>query len=417
MGLTCVQGYFDGFTTSDGTTQVVTITGLGAAPKMGIVWGYHTSGVGVSATAVHTFGFFADDLTQAAVYAIDANAQSSSSVTSRSHSGSHLIYTTNVGESTILQAAAVTAVGTSGSDGTITLNWTTKDATSRRFGYIVWTGTDIEDATVLQFQTKSSSGSDPITGMGFQPDGMFLMSAGSLTAPPMKEAFAQLSLGFTDFAGSYNVTVIGDDNQSTSQSKSQADMSFLNVGWNGTTFADLATITSADSDGFTLNYSAADANQRYCWVLGFKGPRIACGAFNTSTSVTSATPVTGLADTPAGAVFLTGMRPTASGVQADARIAWGGSDGTNEGIAGYLSEDAQTTTDTDRFQSVTQGIQIYDHTQTLKTSGDVSFGSGSISVNYDVADGSNAYEVGYFVLMPKAAATSRLPQLSLLGVG
>lgn len=406
MALASVTGYFDGYTTTDGTSQVVTVAGLGGAPVMGIIWTYHTSGSGVTATAVHAFGLFADDLTQAGGSIFDANGQTKQ-VASRSHSGAHAIYTTNTAGSTVLQAAAVSAVGTSGGDGTFTLNWTTKDATSRRYGYTVWTGSDITNATVKQFQTAASAGTDPITGVGFMPDGMVMMSVGSSTAPAMIDGgFGQMSLGFTDFSSSYNVTIIGSTGGGTMVSKTKADLSFLNVGWGVDTFNDLATILSATSDGFNLSYSAADATQRYCWVLAFKGPQVSVGAFNTETSVTSADEITGLADDPVSISLLSGMRPTAVGVQADARLSWGASDGTNEFCAGYLSEDAQADSDTDRFQSVSQAVLIYDHTQTKKTSGDVSFGTKKVSVSYDVADGSNAYEIGYLVLMP-AATTER----------
>lgn len=417
MGLTVVKGHFDGRSGTTGS-QTVTITGLGGAPVCGIIWGYHTTATGISGTAAHAYGLFADDLTQGCAYAISANAQSVESITSRSHSGSHVIYTTNASESTVIQAAAVTAVGTSGSDGTITLNWTTVDATSRRYGYLVMTGTDITDATVLQFLTVNSATptTDGITGMGFMPDAMFLASSGDATTPPAKSSQGQLSLGFTDFSNSYSVSLFSTDAASTSDDKSQADMSFLNVGWSGSDFIDKATISSADSDGFTLNYSACDTNQRYCWALGIKGPRFKCGTFATNASTGSADEVTGLATDPVGLALLTGMRPNATGVQSDARIAFGASDGTNEGIAGYLAEDGQSTTDTDRFQDTTQAVQVYDHTQTLKAAGDVSFGTNKVSVNYTTADASNAYEFGYLAIMP-AAAAGRLPQLSLLGVG
>lgn len=420
MGLTVVKGHFDGHTTIDSNPQVVTVPGLGGAPVCGIIWGYHTTTTGIASTAAHSYGFFASDLTQAAVYAITANAQSANSISSRAHSGSHVIYTCNAGEVLDLQAAAVSAVGTSGSDGTFTLNWTTKDATSRRYGYIIFSGSDITDATVLQFLTMNSAtpGTDPITGMGFQPDALFLATVGDVTAPPMKTNNGQLSLGFTDFSSSYSVSLWSGDNESTSNEKSQADMSFLNVGWSGTDFLEKATLSSADSDGFTLNYSAVDTSERYCWVLGIKGPRFKCGTFTTNASTGSADEVTGLATDPVGLALLTGMRPNATGVQSDARIAFGASDGTNEGIAGYLAEDGQSTTDTDRFQDTTQAVQVYDHTQTLKAAGDVSFGTNKVSVNYTTADASNAYEFGYLAIMPAAAAGTTIYRgLSSIGIG
>lgn len=419
MGLTVVKGHFDGRSGTTGS-QTVTVTGLGGAPVCGIIWGYHTSGVGVTNNSVHAFGMFADDLTQSAVYAVSADSQSTASVAVRSHSGAHCLYTTSIDLVTVLQAAAVTAVGTSGSDGTITLNWTTVDAVSRRYGYLVMTGSDITDAKVLQFLTKGTAGSgtSAITGMGFMPDAMFLSTIGLVTTPAAIGTTGQLSLGFTDFSSSYSATILSLDNQSNSVEKSQTDTSFLNVGWSGSDFVDKATISSADSDGFTLSYSSADTNQRYCWALGIKGPRFKCGTFATNASTGSADEVTGLATDPVGLALLTGMRPNATGVQSDARIAFGASDGTNEGIAGYLAEDGQSTTDTDRFQDTTQAVQVYDHTQTLKAAGDVSFGTNKVSVNYTTADASNAYEFGYLAIMPAAAAGTTIYRgLSSIGIG
>ncbi len=147
-------------------------------------------------------------------------------------------------------------------------------------GYLAMKFDDPGEVFAGMFDTKTSTGTQAYTGVGFEPQALFILGMSS-TAVNSSEtspgrganvaAVAENGSGFT--SGSY-ATALRDAVSATVSAGSRYFTNTLNI-WNAdSTWAAVATadIDSFDSDGFTLNYSAADATARKFIALAFKKP-------------------------------------------------------------------------------------------------------------------------------------------------
>lgn len=141
-------------------------------------------------------------------------------------------------------------------------------ARTNQIGYIAlrWAS---KSAKLVDFQTPTATGAQAYTGVGFAPELIIGALTGNISrdaTPPIGDSANHAGLGF--FAFNANVErAIGatayDDGLTNCLSKYSATAL---LGPNSTTpQASVASLTSLDSDGFTLNYATADSTAR----LGF----------------------------------------------------------------------------------------------------------------------------------------------------
>lgn len=155
------------------------------------------------------------------------------------------------------------------------------------------------NSKVGSFTVPSSTGNRAITGIGFQPTAIIFWGV-PLTAAGIA-AEACFFIGFTDGTPSSNVlTIFSANNNSGSSSGRTIDTTGLNLCiWanNGSTLY-RAKIVSLDADGFTLNFTTANAiayQINYLALTGTTGAK--AGSFSLPTSgVTKA--VTGVGFKP-----------------------------------------------------------------------------------------------------------------------
>lgn len=128
-----------------------------------------------------------------------------------------------------------------------------------------------KSAKLVDFQTPTSTGSQAYTGVGFQPEFILGCMTANTTRDPagaIASAATCAGLGFFSMNSAVQRAIsltAWDDGLTNCQSKYSATAL---LGPNSTTpQANIAALTSLDSDGFTLNYTTADSTARYGFYL------------------------------------------------------------------------------------------------------------------------------------------------------
>lgn len=185
------------------------------------------------------------------------------------------------------------------SDG-FTINWTTVVLTADILNYICFGGTDLTNASIVQFQQPTVTGNSAVTGAGFKPDAVFLISACSSTG-----AVANDTGTGGNFDGSlslFTATNSGSRGVSSNDTFQKTTIGAMPVGDGTNTAKFESTFVSMDSDGFTLNWTTV-SGARYQWGLCLKGGSYKVGVFNQSTS-TGNQAVTGTGFLPSGIMVM-----------------------------------------------------------------------------------------------------------------
>jgi len=173
-----------------------------------------------------------------------------------------IIHTTNGGAT--FQTADLTSMDADG----FTLNWTTVNGARQTFALCLKGGR----FKVGSFNQPTSTGNQSVSGVGFTPSGVLLMSWNNASSASLVEDH-KLSLGAGSSSSDRASVWTGDqDAVTTQQSNSNLDrtkiLKMLAHADSPTTDA-AADLVSLDSDGFTLNWTTADATAREILYLVF----------------------------------------------------------------------------------------------------------------------------------------------------
>lgn len=147
-----------------------------------------------------------------------------------------------------------------------TLNWSATQATQTPVFVLAVKGGKYY---VGQDTQKTSTGTQPKTGFGFSPKGLFFMGIDRTSSGTKSVTLSKLSVGATD--GTNQAAVWGEsaDNVSTTDCNSYAATDGVIVhASNSATLNAKAAIDSLDPDGYTLNWVTADATAREFMVIG-----------------------------------------------------------------------------------------------------------------------------------------------------
>lgn len=330
------------FTKSTGAAPASqAVTGVGFQPKALILWSVagltdntfrasYFSGIGFAA------GTAAAD--RGSVGASNEDATVGASNVAGRHAEKVLVFSNLAGNG----AFAECDLTSFDSDG-FTLNWTTNDANAYIIHYLALGGTDLTNAKVLRWNTPTATGNHAVTGVGFKPDAVMLIGAGSAANPP--SSFTTHSPTLSAFDGSGGQWALGhrsNDNAAMTQENRVKDASLAFLVPSGTGVAAIdaeATWVSMDTDGFTLNFSDAPAAAFRIYALCLKGPRFKAGSFTKSTGGAPASQsVTGVGFTPRGLAFASDMDVVATDNRAHNRWGLGFYDGTNEQAGTRVAE-------------------------------------------------------------------------------
>lgn len=153
------------------------------------------------------------------------------------------------------QQAAFVSMDTDG----FTINWST--ASARIIGYLALKGGQYKLGAVSQ---KTSTGTQGYTGVGFEPTGLMLASFCNVSTATA-QAHARMAIGAASSSTSRGAAWFGSvDAQGDSIADSAIDSdAIITMQTEGTPTEDArADLESFDSDGFTLDWEAADATAR-----------------------------------------------------------------------------------------------------------------------------------------------------------
>lgn len=151
-----------------------------------------------------------------------------------------------------------------------TIDWQTAPGAAYLVGYIALSVTNVK---VGNFTQKTSTGSQATTGVGFQPDVLMLASAGHDTANTVVDT-ARFSIGAGISSSARWSYWTGDEDgagNAIAESRYATNKVITIASGAPPGVSAEADLTSLDSDGFTLNWSTADATARNIGYIAMGG--------------------------------------------------------------------------------------------------------------------------------------------------
>lgn len=393
-----------GSITQPTSTGNQSITGLGFQPKTIIFfWGGEETADGSAANSRLGFGFAVSSTQRGFVWIGDQNGVATTNSSHNFNTTKCILFATENGTTPTTKADADFV--SMDADG-FTINWTTADATQRIVNYIALGGASLTNAFAGSFQQNNTTTNQSVTGVGFQPDTMIVISGNS----------ASLGAGSDP---SITIGVITSGAQKISHSKGRNALAasphqdsvqktdFL--GWVGsnsdTPMQGEASFVSFDADGFTLISNPAGTRRHI--YLCLKGASTKVGTFNQSTS-TGNQAVTGVGFKPTAVMFQSVMKASSTSIDSSgARLMVGAaSDSSNRAVNSHATNNAlslNASHDLDRTKCIKMIAEGGASPTTSAAADFVSNDSDGFTINNTTADATSR-EVVYLAFGPAAAA-------------
>lgn len=281
--------------------------------------------------------------------------------------------------------------------------------------WYAWGGSDLTAYEIFELTEPAATG-DTATNLtgAFQPDALIFAGSNVAAGPPtfLATADGTMMLGFASSSASTDQVVIvtnDDDAGGTSDTdgyirEGEVIALILNGGGNPNT---LASLTSFDADGFTLNYAATANTGRRIIGLALQGGQWKAGGYTIDGSTGSATAtVSGLAFQPIGGLgFTKGTTQSAAGTStAEAKISIGGWAGTSDRSAlGAWNESAMLITEIDHIVEYDAFLALPSAAGAAASAFDLSaITSDGFTVIVDTAGGVASEYHGYLVFASDA---------------
>jgi hypothetical protein len=242
------------------------------------------------------------------------------------------------------------------------------------------------DCKVGSFSLNTSTGTQSVTGVGFQPKALILW-ASDQTADG-SGADIQASIGFGTSSTNRGVSSANaEDNQATSDRNCQYDGArILIINTAGTSTTRMrADIESLDADGFTLDIEATDAVAYQVGYMAIGGTDLSNATVLTFTSAASTgnTSYTGAGFQP-DCVLFAGARTTDSGPCLGAALS-----SSAEWISMSYGEDNAGTSETASYQVSTSCVGTMNASNTFQLADFVSMDADGFTLNWSKANGAS----------------------------
>ena len=401
MGLNVKVGNFN-MNTATGHQSV---TGIGFVPKVVIFIQTHKTAPALGPDANLGIGIGISSSLRGCMSANDKNGQATSDSASSTHNAKCIQIVKPGGLLSRYEADFVSQ----DADG-FTIDVTIAPPNNFKVGYMAIGGDDLTNVDTDFLQSINGTGNQSITGLGFKPDALIFFSQGSTTAPPNTSDDLNYSIGLavSPSQEGWSSTVSKSGQATTDTARQQRTDACIGILDNNGVLVKEAELVSMDSDGFTLNWLSG-TGQFYVGFLALKGGQYFVGSFGTQTG-TGNFSETGVGFQGSGAMFASFCNATDAGEVANCETSLGIAASSSERfIAGMVSEDNQSTSNTDQFQGLNKTYLNYDYLTALEGSNDfVSFDSDGITLNQTKADPS-PNEVLFLVMGDAAPITSRVP--------
>lgn len=347
-------------TTSAATVSQVVSHSLGQTPRAILLWtnGKTNESIGTG----FLFGLGMSDGTTSKALAASSTDGVGTSLANRRMASKVLTIVDGAG-TTLAEADLA-----SWSSSSFTLSWTTNDSTAYVVHYLLISGPHVS-AKVLGWTMAVATGSQSITGVGFQPDLILMAHVGAAhtASLPSTSANTGVSISMANAAGesaatcSFSQSASGTTSTHRYQRAGKALIAATNV------LTKEATLTSMDSDGFTLNYSTANASAGQMITLALAGVRSAIGSFTKPTGAAPATDVhSGLDFQPRAVLFASAQNTTNATFDSHTRLGFGATDRTTSGCSAFQDADALDVASVDGVDKTSSTfVKVNNDTETI----------------------------------------------------
>jgi hypothetical protein len=363
------------------------ITGIGFQPKAVIFWWTRQTSYGPVRICVG-YGYATHDggtyQNYGVAFASDDGANPSN--TGRRRSATYSIIILSDGTPTMAAQAEVTSFDSDG----FTLNWQTNEARADIIDYIALGGVSLINAKAGSFSLTATSGTQDVTGVGFQPDFAMFLWTFTPEANDNGASNAEIGLGFAVSSTKRGALVAdSEDGRSTTDTWQQQRTDSCILLLDPASGAQDAVVDFNQflSDGFRLSKSDAPAASTPIFYLALKGGYYDVGSFNSPTS-TGNQDVTSVGFQSKLVMLATQGRSASTVIGGTAELAFGAATSSTErGIAWFEDTTGLTGSDNQRETLSTKIIQWRDRTGpdtfTLRGSADfVSFLSNGFRVSW-----------------------------------
>lgn len=376
--------------TSTGSQE---INGLGFRPKAVIFYWNRQTADGFASEQSSGIGFTNGPNDERAV-AIAENDAADTSNAGRRKSASQSIIILNSGSPTVGAAAELTSLNADG----FTLNWLINEASADIIHYVAIGGTDITNVDIGSFNVSGSTGSQSVTGVGFQPDALLTLH-GNIGDLDTNLSSSSIGFGVATSSSEQGAFTIGsNDGQAANAGKlsTQSTSAVLLNELPGGTDA-VADFTSFDSDGFTINVSNAPQYTWQVFYLAVKGAQFNVGSFSQSVS-TGSQDITGVGFQPTGLLTFGVNQVTGANRTAPSTFSFGTAQ-TAESQSGIWSEvDNVDPSDANMYSSSSYILTHASSPSTIDAQARLSrFLDDGFRLIWDTAD-TTAREVIYFAV-------------------
>lgn len=285
-----------------GTTQQITV---GFAPKLMLFW---SLGQASATTAINKqttqygFGAAASSSLQYAIGSISTDTAAAINGGRVARNNSCFVTALNTG-------TADGQLNISATDSTsFTVNVSNQFATSIRVSYLAIGGDDITNVAMGTLAAATATGTQNVTGLGFQPDLLMTLDISSTTAPNYATTNrGYMAIGAASGPSNQAILAVGEGPEAnvTSQSTCYAYSGEVIAPLfdTPTSIANRAALSQFLSDGFQLNWLEAAYAYQVIYIA-VKGGSWAVGTTQTQTDTTTDSVVSGLSFAPKAAMLL-----------------------------------------------------------------------------------------------------------------
>lgn len=378
------------------STGNVAYTGLGFQPKVIIVMSAVNSVNNGTIQTYTRFGMGAAASTSARWAAWTAEDDNHGSGNTRRAFVSDKVVNTTDGSGTAEWIADLVSLDADG----FTLNWSNTASSGYEFYFLCLGGDDLS-VKVGTFDISSGTGSQAVTGVGFQPDCVLMCFTKNDTTEG-QEAHATFVWGMGDGTrqntGSFHDNdANGDGNMHANRIQNNDDI--LNHTFEGSNLVN-CELSSLDADGFTINRTTTTETPRVGYIaLAGIDVRVDQFTGNTSTGVQT---VSGVGFTPkAGVIYSVGTTDEAEAD--DAILSMGFAISSSSRVCmSLLSEDGLAVSNCEK-QTDASNVLCFQAAASKEALGDFDgFASGQFGVDWTTVD-ANARIISYLALGEVAA--------------
>jgi hypothetical protein len=389
--------------TCPASTGNQSVTGLGFQPKAVIFLGSETDTDESKANALMSIGWATSSTARHTVSLVSLDAYATS-FARRYQSNAGILASTAAIVRYLADFVSMDADG-------FTINWSTVQS-GEQIIFLALGGDDLTNVAVKNFESRTTTGNQATTGVGFQPDAILfiggLCDTGTLAAEQSNLHYGMgcaISSSSRAALGAFSAGAAA----TTDANQNQVGTKCFTI-LNGSSVFEEADLVSMDSDGFTLNWTTAYSDLRWVSALCLKGGQYKIGVETQKTS-TGTKATTGVGFQPSGLFVFGANKAASTAVQANLRLSIGMASSTTARACHWIGDQdaaADSIADSDHdtaaiLKHLTEG------TPTLDAEADLSsFDSDGFTLNWTTAD-ATAREFVYVAFGSDAGAATGNP--------